>query len=562
MRHFPPPAAARPGTLLAIVSLLVAPAALLGQYDEPPPPAAWALRGVTVATPQDTLLADVTLVVRDGLIETLSAGAEIPVDARLLEGEGLFVYPGFVDAQGAVDHDFPEPGDLGEDEDITQWNPPRSASGFLPHRRVAEHLSERGEDLSGHRENGVVAAIVHPGGGLAPGQPAAVVLRADADVPRELVHRESLGLTMTLQGAPGVYPSQLFGVIAYLRQAFLDADRYRAVRSRYAADPTGLTPPAWDPDYEALLGASSGEWPVFFAADSDEDIRRVLNLADEFGFRPVLVGGDEAWKLADELAEREVTVLVSLDFPEPDEWDPEADLPDEELEPAASREKERLEAIWSNAGRLEAAGVDFVLTSGGGTGDVLEGMRRAVEYGLSAERALRAVTVDPAGLAGLPGLGSVEEGGAATFVVADGELLDEETGIAYTFVEGHLERGAAAPGAPAEEEGDPPAGDLTGTWDFEVDAGGQQMRVEMVVEQDEEGGLLGTFEGGPMGGAAVSGSISGRDVTLELEPEGIPEPLVLTGTLSEDGDTIEGSGPTPFGEMEFRATRRPGGGIR
>jgi len=562
MPHAPPTHPARSvGILLATLSLLALPAALHGQYDEPPPPAAWALQGVTVVTPGGATVADVNLVVRHGLVETLSPGARIPADARLLEGEGLFVYPGFVDAQGAVGHDFPEPGDRDEDEDLTAWNPPRSASGFMPHRRVAHHLTERGEELSGHRENGIVAAIVHPGGGLAPGQPASVVLRAEADAPRELVHGESLGLTMTLQGARGVYPSQLFGVIAYLRQAFLDAGRYQDARARYEADPTGLTPPAWDPDYEALVQAMAGAWPVFFGADSDEDIRRVLNLADEFGFQPVLVGGDEAWKLADELVERGVTVLVSLDFPEPDDWDPEADLPDEDLEPAALREKDRLQAIWSNAGRLEEAGVDFVLTSGGGTGDVLEGMRRAVEYGLSPERALRAVTVDPAGLAGLPGLGSVQEGGTATFVVADGELLAEEAGIAYTFVEGHVERGSAAPGVP-EEEGEAPVADLTGMWDVEIDAGGQQIRVEMSIEQDEEGGLLGTFEGGPMGAAAVSGSISGREVTLELEPEGIPEPIVLTGTLSEDGDTIDGSGLTPFGEMDFTATRQPGGGAR
>ena len=35
-----------------------------------------------------------------------------------------------------------------------------------------------------------------------------------------------------------------------------------------------------------------------------------LELADEIGFRPIIVGGHEAWMVADELADRGIPVLI------------------------------------------------------------------------------------------------------------------------------------------------------------------------------------------------------------------------------------------------------------
>jgi hypothetical protein len=58
----------------------------------------------------------------------------------------------------------------------------------------------------------------------------------------------------------------------------------------------------------------------------------------------------------------------------------------------------------------------------------------------------------------------------------------------------------------------------------------------------------------------VSGSISGRDVTILIEAEGLPDPIRLRGTVSEDGDSMTGGGSTPFGEMTFEGRRGPGGG--
>jgi imidazolonepropionase-like amidohydrolase len=541
---------------LSVMIMGLAPDLVLGQYMTPPPPAAYGVENVTLVSPDGTRSEGVTLVVRGGLIETLSAGAALPDDARILEGDSLFLYPGFVDAHGSATVTWPDPRDVEEDDDVRSWDPPRSRQGFTPHRRVADHLTATGAEFSSARADGIVASLLHPSGGMAAGQPA-VLLHREADTPWQLVHTDDLGLAMSLESAGGVYPSQLFGVLAYLRQAFLDAERYDVMRRSTAAGEGGFVPPGWDPDYEALRRAARGEVPVFFRADSDEDIRRALDLADEVGFRPMLVGGEEAWKLADELARRDVPVLVSLDFPRLQEWDPEEDTIPAELEPAAVREQESIENVWANAGRLEAAGVRFALTTGGGEADLLEGLRKVVEHGLDEGAALRAITTTPAELLGVSPLVGVRQGGPATFVLAGGDLLNEDTEVAYTFVEGRLTEGAAVGGGGDEGE---PAGDLTGTWQGDIAVGGQEVPFTLELTQAEDGSLTGTMSASEMPTSPVSGQISGTSITIEIEAEGMPETIRLTGTLDEDGNRMAGGGSTSFGEMTFEATRDPGAG--
>lgn len=545
------------GLLALLASLLpAAPGGLSAQLEAPPRPAAYALEGVTVVHADGRRQADVTLVVRDGLIETLEAGAAVPPDARRLEGDSLTVYPGIIDAFGEAALEVPEGPERGE---VVPWSPGRVAQGFTPHWRTTDFLSATGGDLRGQRRSGVVAAGVFPRDGLAAGRGATLLFRPGAGHPRELVAHPETGLYMSFQGASGGYPSTLFGVIAFMRQSYADARRTAELHDRYRRDPTGMTLPPWDADYEVLRRTATGELPVYFHADGAEDARRALGLAEELGFSPIIVGGGQAWKLADELARRDVPVVVSLDFPSPDAWDPEADTAGR-LEPAAAREKERLENLYRNPSRLLEAGVTVALTSEAGRADLREGVRKVIEYGFPEDAALRAVTTNPAALLGIPGVARVREGFAATFVVADGPLFAEETSLRYTFVEGALEEvdGGGGP-SPGDE---PPAVDVTGSWSAEMSAQGQAVEFEMTLEQ-EGARFDGTMRGGQFGEARVTnGVVSGNDVRFNIIIEAGPETLELQATGTVEGSRMEGRGRGggPVGAFEFTATRTPGGG--
>lgn len=429
------------------------------QYTSAPPPTAYALEGVTVVQGDGQQVDGATLVIRNEFVEAIGPDVEVPPDARVLEGESLRVYPGLVDAWGGVDVDLPAPPERSE---VTQWDASREAQGFTAHRRIVDFLSADGESFSEQRAEGIVASGVFPYQGFIGGLGATLLHRPDARVPRELVADPEVGLAMSFSPSSTSYPSTLFGVVAQMRQVFMDAQRLARVELEFERSPNRLTIPEWDPDAEVLRRTAGAGLPAFFRADDSEAIRRVIGLAYEIGFTPVIVGGGEAWMLADELAELDVPVLVSVDFPEPEWWDPEATgdpeaSPEEVagLEPAAARERERLEDLYSNAGRLEEAGVVFALASGGDGASLREGARRAIEYGLSEGGALRALTTTPADILDVPSLGRVVPGYAANLIVTDGPLFEEDSRILYTFVDGVLDRvGDDAPGAADAEAAD------------------------------------------------------------------------------------------------------------
>jgi imidazolonepropionase-like amidohydrolase len=548
-----------PACILVLGTFLVAPGAR-AQYDAPPDPAAWVLQDVTVVQADGARQEGMTLVVRAGVIETLAVGAEPPPGARRIHGNDrpLFIFPGMIDADGNASVDLPTP----DRDGVESWSPTREVQHLTPHRRAADYLSDAGDGLAAQRRAGFVASVVFPGRGALPGQASLILHRVDARTPRETVLAPSVGLAVAFQGAQGTYPSTLMAVHAFLRQSFLDAAHHRERTAAFRGGSASMEAPGWDEDMEILGRAADGELRVLFRASGTEGVRRVLALADEVGFSPIIVGGEGVGPLAGELADRGVTVLLSADVPEPDEWDPESD---EELTPAAARERDRLVPIYETPARLAEAGVGFALTSGGqgGTG-ILAGVRRFMEYGLSEEDALAALTSVPADLLGAPHLARVQEGAAATFLVTDGPLLEAGTGIVWTFVNGRAEEGRtprAAESEEGDEELDPTA--FVGTWEGSTGVGGdaQPLTLEFT---DGPDGLQGRARGATGDWTELRNlELDGDRISVDMP---VPEfNLIsrLTGRLVEE-DTLSGTGriTTPQSEIEFtfELRRSPGGG--
>lgn len=544
------------GVLAAVVALGM-PAPATGQYVEVPRPSAYALEGVTVVHADGRRLEGATVVVRGSLIEAVGRGGGVPADARVLEGEDLVVYPGFVDANGKAEHAFPAVEiDLGE---VEIWNAPRELQGFMPSRRLVLYLTADGEDVAAQRRAGIVAAAVHPTGAMMPGRGALVLYRQGVEEPEALVVDPALGPKFELRGGPGVYPGTLFGVMAFIRQAFEDARHGEAVASAHARRPEGMTMPPYDPDREVLQQVLAGELPVYFEADAAVDILRVVGLADEYGFRPVIVGGREAWKVADELRRRSIPVLVDVDFPEPRRYEPEAaDTATEPLDAAALRERRELEDGYANAGRLAAAGVTFALTSGG-KGALLEGTRKAVEHGLAEDAALAALTRVPAELLGIPHLARLEPGLPATFVVTRGGAFVEDAEVAYTFVEGRVEEGKS--GGP--EAGDPAeAVSFGGEWRMTIDRDGEIIPATLRIEQDGAT-FSGTLRMQGQDLEVRQGVINGNAVSMValMEQGGQTLEIEVTGTV--EGDDASGEADAgPLGMARWTATRTGPGGAR
>ncbi len=541
--------ASRLRVLCVAASLTLAAQAVEAQFTEAPPPAAYALQDVTLVGADGVRHDGVTVVVRGGLIEAIGRGTPVPPDARVLAGDTLYVYPGLIDAHGNVAHELPR--DSIDRRTVKAWAPTRAAQGFRPHRQIADYITARGSDGRALRRDGVVAVAVHPTDGLMPGQGALVLLRPDAASSAELLLDPSLGPVFTLRGRRGFYPSTVMGTFAFYRQTFLDAARHTRIAQAADRDARGIGLPSFDRDYAALQAVVGGATPVWFIANTSGEIRQALALSQELDFRPVIVGGKEAWKVADELKRREVPVLVSVDFTKPEQWKPESE-DSASTEAGVVRERREIENEYRNPGRLAAAGVRFALASGGGEANLREGARTAIRYGLDEAAALRALTTTPAALLDAPALARVEAGMPANLVVADGPLFEEDARVRYTFVAGQLEE-AGAGGSSGGGGSSGEAVSAAGTWSVDVESPQGTQSSTLTLTQDGSE-VSGTMES-ELGSTPVTGTVEGNTLsfTMTLQFGGQSMRLDFSGTI--EGDSASGTATTPMGDLNWTARR-------
>ncbi len=221
---------------------------------------------------------------------------------------------------------------------------------------------------------------------------------------------------------PSLSNGQLQELADYLSRALEFAEGGETVAQR-PDDPFEAN--VWGGDrvaLEAMAPVMRGEVPVFFRADSDWQIRHVFLLAETFPtIRPVIVGGVHAFRVAEELAEREIPVILTRTrSPSPDRDDSYA-------------------ASFRNAAILEEAGVLFAFATdeSADVRNLPEHVAVAVSHGLPVEAGYEAVTIRAARILGLDDvLGSLEPGKRADILVTDGHPLQALTRIETLFIGG------------------------------------------------------------------------------------------------------------------------------
>ncbi|MEP6992610.1 MAG: amidohydrolase family protein [bacterium] len=433
-----------PRRALALLAAVTASApALAAQRYVPSTYAITNARLVPVSSP---VIPRGTIVIRDGLIVALGANTAVPADARVIDGAGLTVYPGFFDALGTIGIAGAAPaapaGRGGGGGGTATAAPTRGGSGATyddprgvePEASAAEMVKLDEDALDGPRSAGIATALTVPTSGIFQGQSALINLggaTAGAMIVRPNV-AEHIGFSAG-RGFGGGYPNSLMGVFAVLRQELLDAGRYRELRAAYAKNPKHMQRVEFDPSLEALLPALAGQQPVVMVATSQREIERALDLGKEFGLKVMIAGGSEAYLVANRLKAENVPVLLSLNFPRRTA----APSPDAEPDPIRVL-RERVEAP-KTAGRLAAAGVRFAFQSGGMTtwSDFTTNVQRAMDAGLSADQAVRALTAQPAELFGVADrLGTLEPGKIANLTVTRGELSEKSARVSQLFVDG------------------------------------------------------------------------------------------------------------------------------
>lgn len=447
---------------LAVLLLLVGAASAAAQLSSravaDAGPRDWAITGGMVHIGDGAVLDTATVVIRDGLIVSVEAGGDAPAGIGRIDAAGKHVYPGFITALGDLGLGAPTPpGRPGAGPGGAANRPPPSRGpedrpDTFSWRLAADELRANDDRVAARRRAGFTSAVTAPRDGIVGGR--AAFLNLAGDDPRDLVLDPDVAVMVRLETRGfRSFPGSIMGVVAYLRQLFLDTSHYADVWRMYEEDPTGLARPRYERALAPLVAAASGEQPVLLPAALDKEVRRMVGLAQEFGIQPVLYGGHEATESAEFLAEHGVPILVDLNWPAADpDADPEARVPLRTL-----RMRDRAPA---GPAALAAAGVRFAFYRGegsgsgggppgrrgagggrGGSGGDLAAVREAVERGLDREAALTALTMAPAEIFGVADrVGTLQSGRIANLVISDQDIFEDKAKIETVFVDGVIHR--------------------------------------------------------------------------------------------------------------------------
>lgn len=251
--------------------------------------------------------------------------------------------------------------------------------------------------------DGITNAAVTPFGGLVSGRVAWIDLLPGAH--RDIVARPRIAMVSNLGQT---YAGSRAATLAKLREILDDARFYRTRRGAYdrrqTRDLSGHRL-----DLEALGPVLDGTMPLIVSAHRVSDMLAVVDLAREQKLDVVIVGGAQAWKIADVLADANIEVIVQ---------------PSENLPGGFDRLGSRLD----NAALLHAAGVQVGIATLGEAHNVRNVTQEAgiaVAYGLPHEAALSAVTRNIARAYGMQSdYGTVAVGKVANLVIWDGDPFE------------------------------------------------------------------------------------------------------------------------------------------
>lgn len=385
----------------------------------------YAIRNARIVTVTGPVIENGTVVISNGRIMAVGAGANVPSGARVIDASGLSVYPGLIDSGTVLG--LIEIGSVAGSVD----------TGELGNNNANVHVDIAIHPDSAHfavtRVNGITTALTEPRGGQIAGQSALINL--DGWVPKDMLLKTPVAMHINWPGGGGGGGFGFGGgaqtsiaearrqqerQVEGIRKILRDAAAYGTAKEARARD-ASLPPMETDLKLEALVPVVRGVMPVIIAAQSERDIRAAIAFADEMKLKMILSGGIEAYKVADQLRARNIPVIVG----------PVLRMPVDEDDP--------YDAAFTNAGVLSKAGVKiaFQTLDAAHSRDLPYHAGMAAAFGLPKEEALKAVTIYPAEIFGVADrIGSIEQGKIANIIVTDGDPLEIRTQVRYLFING------------------------------------------------------------------------------------------------------------------------------
>ena len=393
-----------------------------------PKTACYAFINATIVKDAQTTLQNSTLVIRQGKIESAGNNVTVPKDAVVIDCRGKYIYPAFIDIY--TDYGIPAPerqtGGAGffRTQQITSntkgaygWN-----QAIKSETEAYKIFSADDSKAKALRDIGFGAVLTHQKDGIARGTGAFVTLANQPDNFVLIKERASANYSFNRGTSGQSYPSSMMGMIALLRQTYLDAQWYK---NNPSTEGVNLSLKSWN-DNQNL--------PQIFEANDKWNDLRADKIGDEFGVQYIIKAGGNEYQRMKEMAETKASFILSLNYPAAMDVDDPNDLRFVGLD-----DLKHWELAPGNAAAFEKAGINFCLTAAdlSNVSEFMANLRKAMEYGLTEKKALEALTKTPASLLGLyDKIGSLDAGKIANFLITSGPVFAEKTVLLENWTQG------------------------------------------------------------------------------------------------------------------------------
>jgi imidazolonepropionase-like amidohydrolase len=390
-----------------------------------------ALKGGKLLTVTHGAIENGVIVMQGGKITAIGAAGSVnvPGDANIIDTTGMTIYPGLIDSETNLG--LTEISAENMTNDLVELS-----DEIMPHMHAAEAFHAESALIPVARLNGITNAVIAPeSGDTLPGQDSFIQLAGANATEMLLIRDNAMPLNFTGEERRNKgsfekrkFPSTRMGMAAQLRQAFIDAQDYKAKLIDYdhkKADaaqnkkPEPLAPKR-DLKLEALIPYLDGKKTIVLAAESPSDLQTAVSLANEFKLKFVLNHIAHSQPVLDYVASLKVPVIVG----------PIYDAP---------KEDERYDAVYSLPAQLYKRGVKIVFASysAHNVRNLPDQAGFATAFGLPYDEALKAITINAAEIWGVAEqLGSLDVGKTANVVVANGDPLDVKTDVRQVYIQG------------------------------------------------------------------------------------------------------------------------------
>jgi imidazolonepropionase-like amidohydrolase len=386
----------------------------------------YAFTNATIVTNAQTTLQNATLVIKQGKIESVGSNIAVPKDAVVIDCKGKYIYPSFIDVfsdygiavpQRAAGGGFFSAQLTSNTKGAYGWN--QAIKSDVDGSKIFTADDAKAKPL---RDIGFGTVLTHQKDGIARGTGAVVSLAAQADNLVMLKDKAAAFYSFSKGTSTQSYPGSMMGMIALLRQSYLDEQWYK---TNPAKEGVNLSLKSWN-DNQSLP-------QIFDASDKWNDLR-ADKIGDEFGVQYIIKGGGNEYQRIKDIAATKAAYILTLNYPAATDVDDPNDVRFVGLD-----DLKHWEMAPGNAAAFEKEGITFCISPAdlSNTTDFMPNLRKAIENGLSETKALEALTKTPATLAGVyDKVGSLDNGKIASFIITSGPVFADKTIILQNWTQG------------------------------------------------------------------------------------------------------------------------------